>query len=107
MKLHGGYNFPGSTSTRDLYCLTGWIPERLRILEKGEVDGIRESVDRAWNRLISAHEFGDCLVTVSTGDISDQEEGATGLVGAHGYAVLDIRAAGILRMIQVSVFSRL
>jgi hypothetical protein len=28
----------------------------------------RQSAERAWERLVSAFKFGDCLVTISTGD---------------------------------------
>ncbi len=69
---------------------------------RAPVQDHRQSADRAWNRLVSASKFGDCLVTVSTGDFSNETAGATGLVPGHAYAVLDIREAGTLRMLQVS-----
>ena len=104
MKLNGGYNFPGSNSGIDLYCLTGWIPEKLYFDRE---DGGRESdhstsSDRAWNRLVSAHKFGDCLVTIATfHEMTDADEALTGLVRGHAYAVLDIKEAGRLRMLKV------
>ncbi|EER15534.1 calpain, putative, partial [Perkinsus marinus ATCC 50983] len=29
MKVHGGYGFPGSIGSCDLYVLTGWLPEEI------------------------------------------------------------------------------
>ena len=37
LKLNGGYEFMGSNSSRDLYILTGWLPEKVKI-EKSTVD---------------------------------------------------------------------
>jgi calpain-7 len=113
MKLNGGYDFPGSNSGIDLHALTGWIPEQVFFEEDSSrpkstsdqtrptsVD-FRQSEDRTWQRILSAHKFGDCLITISTGSLSPEEEERTGLVGGHAYAVLNVQSAGILRMLQV------
>lgn len=118
MKVNGGYDFPGSNSGIDLHALTGWIPEQIFFAEDkpsqsssssssgksgggGALDH-RQSEDRAWERLVSAHKFGDCLVTIATGEaLTAEEQDATGLVPGHAYAVLDVREAGILKMLQV------
>ena len=109
MKVNGGYNFPGSNSGRDLYALTGWIPEQVFFTEdssessrskEGRADH-RQSEDRAWERILSAHKFGDCLITISTPKMSEEEETVTGLVSGHSYAVLNVQSAGNLRMLQV------
>ena len=47
--------------------------------------------DRAWQRLESAHRYGDCLLTISTGALSEAEAARAGLVPTHAYAVLDAR----------------
>jgi calpain-7 len=58
--------------------------------------------DDVWERISSAHKFGDCLITISTSNnLSKEMEEATGLVPGHAYAVLNVCAAGTLRMLQV------
>jgi calpain-7 len=110
MKLNGGYDFPGSNSGIDLHALTGWIPEQVFFSEdssSGSLSGSkqdhRQSEDRAWERILSAHNLGDCLITISTPPMSAREEEVTGLVPGHAYAVLNVQSAGNLRMLQVGL----
>lgn len=96
MKLNGGYEFGGSNSGIDLYALTGWIPESFHIKK----DGFDR--DRTWTRLVNAHKFGDCLITVATGEKLDKAEAdRIGLVTGHAYAVLDAREVQGLKLLLV------
>jgi len=92
MTLCGGYDFPGSNSGVDLFCLTGWIPERLFFPEDpNHVKDFETPVERAWERLYSANSYGDCLLTVSTSkDLTEEDAKRLGLYTDHAYAVLGV-----------------
>mmetsp|Transcript_11674 Transcript_11674/g.23894 ORF Transcript_11674/g.23894 Transcript_11674/m.23894 type:complete len:759 (+) Transcript_11674:866-3142(+) len=95
LKLTGAmsYAFPGSNSGIDLYCLTGWIPERLFFAGTAGVPGEHETKpEKIWQRVHSAFSYGDTLVTASVSpDISESAADAVGLVTQHAYGVLDVR----------------
>jgi hypothetical protein len=68
----------------------------------------RQPEERAWERLLGAHQSDDCLITISTGGHgSPESQQATnmGLIRGHAYAVLDVRVAQskgqALRMVKV------
>ncbi|KAM6486288.1 hypothetical protein HDV62DRAFT_378418 [Trichoderma sp. SZMC 28011] len=87
LKVRGGYDFPGSNSGTDLWVLTGWIPEQL-FLQREDFD-----IDEAWNRVKTAYDMGDVVITLGTGHVSTEEEDIMGLVGEHDYAVQDLDAS--------------
>jgi len=92
MTLCGGYDFPGSNSGVDLFCLTGWIPERLFFPEDpNHVKDFETPAERAWERLYSANSYGDCLLTVSTSkELTEEDAKRLGLYTDHAYAVLGV-----------------
>jgi len=80
LKAHGGYDFPGSNSSRDLYTLTGWLPETIKLKEYDR--------NRLWERIFNGYKNRDCLITCGTGPIENED--AIGLVSGHAYAILEI-----------------
>lgn len=92
MKLCGGYDFPGSNSGVDLFSLTGWIPERIHFAKNEiRVKDFETPPERAWERIVSASSFGDCLITVSSQlELSEREADSLGLVMGYAYAVLSV-----------------
>lgn len=75
----------------DLHALTGWIPERVSIKDK---DFNRDAL---FSTLETRLAKGDVLITIATGEMSDEEGDRTGLVGTHAYAVMDIKTVnGVL-----------
>lgn len=51
----------------------------------------RQPAERAWARLRSASELGDCLTTIATSPMNETEADRLGLVPSHAYAVLSVR----------------
>lgn len=80
LKVHGGYEFIGSNSSRDLYTLTGWLPEKINLKTYSRV--------KLWERIKTGYRNNDCLITIGTGLIPDED--AVGLVSTHAYGVLEI-----------------
>lgn len=66
LKAHGGYDFDGSLSSRDLFILTGWLPEQIKLAEYDH--------DKLWTRIDQGYRSKDCLITCGTGPISNEEE---------------------------------
>lgn len=88
----------------DLFALTGWIPESLSFEGSTAQDFVQ-----LWERLRSAHEFGDCLITIATGNTAnasgeiadDSSFESQGLACFHAYAVLDVRDICGHQLLQV------
>ncbi|KAL3272897.1 hypothetical protein HHI36_014357 [Cryptolaemus montrouzieri] len=95
MKVMGGYDFPGSNSNVDLYALSGWIPERISI--KSE----EFNKNALFTSLESRMAKGDVLVTVATGELSDNVAERSGLVATHAYAVMDVRTVNGVRLLKL------
>ncbi|KKZ60168.1 hypothetical protein EMCG_05090 [[Emmonsia] crescens] len=85
LKVRGGYDFPGSNSGTDLWILTGWIPEQIFLHDEDVIS------DQLWKRLFNAFNYGDVLITVGTGLLTEREEEELGLVSVHDYAILDMK----------------
>ncbi|CAM9298974.1 unnamed protein product, partial [Hapterophycus canaliculatus] len=110
-QVNGGYDFPGSTSGIDLFALTGWLPEQILFEEHRPPKShtprhpqpldTYEKAERVWERLLSAHSLGDCLITVATSEIEEDEAERLGLVPSHAYAVLDVKEINGTRLLQV------
>ena len=70
-----------------MFALTGWVPEQFR------TDDDDFDPKRLWERMRSASRYGDCLLTVATGELAElegREEERIGLVRTHAYAVLQV-----------------
>ncbi|KAL3779246.1 hypothetical protein ACHAW5_008532 [Stephanodiscus triporus] len=92
MKHCGGYDFPGSNSGIDHFCLTGWIPGSIIFPENpDDVRDFETPAKRAWVHLYNTYSSSDCLVTVSTSKtLPDEKAEWMGLFTGHAYVVLKI-----------------
>ncbi|KAM7196007.1 calpain-like protease [Naviculisporaceae sp. PSN 640] len=95
LKIRGGYDFPGSNSGTDLHVLTGWIPEQI-FLQSDDIE-----LDETWNRIKTAFDADNAIVTLGTGKMLPEEEQTLGLVKEHDYAVLDLRKDSRNRLFRV------
>jgi hypothetical protein len=85
LKVRGGYDFPGSNSGTDLWVLTGWIPEQVFLHNE---DATSEEI---WGRLYQAFSYGDVVLTIGTGKLTEREQQGLGLVSEHDYAILNMK----------------
>jgi len=78
-----------------LHALTGWIPERVSIKsQSADFDS-----DSVFARLKDGLLSGRCLITVATGELSDEVADRAGLVSTHAYAVLDLKEINVRLML--------
>uniref|UniRef100_A0AC35TRK0 Calpain catalytic domain-containing protein n=1 Tax=Rhabditophanes sp. KR3021 TaxID=114890 RepID=A0AC35TRK0_9BILA len=98
LKMMGGYDFCGSSSNIDLYCLTGFIPERISLKSTPDKPVDHESI---FAKLCSRFVKGHCLITLATGPLSKEEQERTGLVELHAYGLLDLRDVHGLKLIKL------
>lgn len=108
LKVRGGYDFPGSNSGTDIWVLTSWIPEQIFFQRysfiqeflKSKIStmfftdqSIRNDIlpDALWRRIYLAFSYGDVLITVGTGGLTQSEEVGIGLTSDHDYAIIDMK----------------
>ncbi len=91
LKAHGGYDFDGSLSSRDLFILTGWLPENIDLKSYNK--------EKMWRRIFNGYKNRDCLITCGTGPIEDED--AIGLASCHAYAILEIMEYAGVRLLLV------
>ncbi|KAG0164986.1 calpain 7, partial [Apophysomyces sp. BC1015] len=59
------------------------------------------AADKVWDRILDGAKYGDVLVTIATGEMTEAEAASLGLVPTHAYAVIDIKVVGDKRFMQV------
>eukprot|EP00283_Hemiselmis_rufescens_P013725 CAMPEP_0173454496 /NCGR_PEP_ID=MMETSP1357-20121228/52536_1 /TAXON_ID=77926 /ORGANISM="Hemiselmis rufescens, Strain PCC563" /LENGTH=143 /DNA_ID=CAMNT_0014421527 /DNA_START=45 /DNA_END=472 /DNA_ORIENTATION=+ len=93
VKVHGyetGYETPGSTSSIDLWCLTGWIPESWNLRDWREMS-VRQhgEMEAMWGDLSAGIREGYALFTAGPEGMDRGKSDRTGLDSGHAYAITD------------------
>lgn len=60
--------------------------------------------DAVFERLSTGLEHGRCLITVATGDLTDEQGERTGLVPTHAYAVLNMKEVDVRNYLKYFCF---
>lgn len=84
LKMCSGYDFCGSNTSRDIFIFTGWLPEKKKCSKIDDKDTL-------WNRMRSGDKNRDVLISISTGDVTNEDD--IGLASNHAYAVLELGEA--------------
>ena len=71
------------------------------VQEQFRTDDDQFNPQRLLERMVSASKYGDCLLTVATGELSEAEAERVGLVPTHAYAVLQVRQAQGVQLLQL------
>lgn len=81
-----------------MHALTGWIPERVAIRPNDPTFNKQSLFATLETRLSN----GDVLLTVATGELSDELADRTGLVPTHAYAVMNVLTVDSVSFINSS-----
>lgn len=92
-ELDSRANLPSKVWLRTSNAITEYFPDRSR---RDDV-----SPDALWRRIFGAFNYGDVLITVGTGGLTQSEEVGIGLVSNHDYAIIDLQEVEGRRLLLV------
>ena len=92
-RLDSRANLPSKVWLRGSNLITEYFPDYSR----------RDDVSPVglWHRIFGAFKYGDVLITVGTGGLTQSEEMGIGLVSNHDYAIIDLQEVEDRRLLLV------
>lgn len=85
-----GYQTPGSTTTIDVFWLTGWVPEAWELKDvRDDTPEQRHAVERMWSSLYGGLAEGHAVFSTGPEDVGGEAARRTGLEYGHAYAITD------------------